>query len=250
MRPARCLIVDDESPARDELRYLLQRYDDIQVVGEAATVDEAMVLLDAVPYDVVLLDIRMPGEDGLSLAEKLRDEPSSPAVIFTTAYPDHALEAFDLRAVDYVLKPINAERLRQALDRVLTAERHGATVDPPKTEGQRPPEQLGRVPVQRGERIELINENDIFYASAARGYSYLYVDDKKLLANFTLLELEERLSRHFFRCHRSYLVNLRKVHEVVPDFAGAVVLIMNDRNRSRVPVSRRHARELRDILGM
>ena len=248
MHPARCLIVDDESPARDELRYLLQNYEDIEVVGEAATVSEARVLLDAVHYDVILLDIRMPGDDGLALAEHLRGIEASPAVIFTTAYPDYAVDAFGLNAVDYVLKPVDADRLRQALDRVLSQSRRASDNARPQPEGLT--EQFGRIPVQRGERILLVDEQEILYASAARGYSYLHVGDKKLLANFTLSELEDRLSSHFFRCHRSYLVNLDKVRELVSDFAGAMVLVMGDGGTNRVPVSRRRIRELRQMLGM
>ncbi|MEZ5216348.1 MAG: response regulator [Ilumatobacteraceae bacterium] len=111
MATLRCLIVDDESPARDELRYLLQQLDDVEVVGSAATADEAAVLIDALHHDLVFLDIHMPGMDGLELAERLRGTPGAPAIVFTTAYPDHAVEAFGLDAADYLLKPLDERRL-------------------------------------------------------------------------------------------------------------------------------------------
>lgn len=249
----RCLIVDDEAPAREELRFLLADFDDVQVVGEATNAEEALLLLRSIAYDVVLLDIRMPGGTGLEVAAALRQAPQRPAVIFTTAYPDYAVDAFDLAAVDYLLKPFDAERLRRALDRALASgedpggddEEDGAAVDP-AAHG----EAFARIPVQRGERTVLVGADEIVYASAARGYSHLKLADERVLTSFTLSELERRLPGHFFRAHRSHLVNLEHVRELVPDFKGALVLVMDDRQTSRVEVSRRQARALRRVLGL
>lgn len=253
---ARCLIVDDEAPAREELRYLLQAFDDVQVVGEATNAEEALVLLSGLDYDVVLLDIRMPGGTGIEVAEALQRAPHRPAVIFTTAYPDYAVEAFDLAAADYLLKPIDSERLRRALDRALGA----ADEDEPRraeprrgTESRRagePAGGLGRIPVQRGDRTVLVDASEIVYARAVRGYSSLQLRDQRALVNLTLADLERRLGDKFFRAHRSYLVNLDYVRELVPDFRGALVLVMDDPHGSQVEVSRRQARELRRLLGM
>jgi DNA-binding LytR/AlgR family response regulator len=244
---ARCLIVDDEAPAREELRYLLDRFEHVQVVGEATNAEEALVLLASLEYDIVLLDIRMPGGTGLEVATALREAPHQPKVIFTTAYPDHAVEAFDLEAADYLVKPFDAERLGRALDRALSAEEHEPRLapTPPRTT-----ESLGRIPVHRGDRTVLVDEAAVVYASAARGYSYLQLFDERVLVNFSLNELERRLQGHFFRAHRSYLVNLDFVRELVPDFNGALVLVMDDKAGSRVEVSRRQARELRRLLGL
>jgi len=258
MRP-RALIVDDEAPARAELRYLLEELGQVQVVGEAATREEALLLLQSLPYDLVLLDIRMPGGSGLEVAAALRDLPYPPKVIFTTAYPDHAVDAFDLAAVDYLVKPFDSARLGRALERALE---HAGADDAPSAgvpsgggTGRRgdetvTPEPLARVPVQRDGRTVLVDQSAIVYASAARGYSYLKLADERLLVTFSLNELERRLHGHFFRAHRSYLVNLNHVRELVPDFKGALVLVMNDRQRSQVEVSRRQARELRRRLGV
>jgi DNA-binding LytR/AlgR family response regulator len=253
-RRARCLIVDDEAPAREELRYLLRGFDDVMVVGEAGDAEEALVLLDSVDYDVVLLDIRMPGGTGLELAARLRDRPGPPAVVFTTAYPDHAVDAFDVGAADYLLKPFDAARLRRALDRVLN--RPGEDAEPgaaPLTPAQNQPADeadLSRIPVQRGERTVLVDAAEVRFATAARGYSYLKLAEERVLVSFTLSELERRLPGHFFRTHRSSLVNLRCVRELVPDFRGALVLVMDDPQGSRVEVSRRQAPELRRRLGL
>lgn len=252
---ARALIVDDEAPARAELRYLLDEFDQVQVVGEATNVEEALVLLRSLTYDLVLLDIRMPGGTGLEIAAALRELPHRPKVIFTTAYPDHAVEAFDLEAVDYLVKPFDADRLGRALDRALEG---GLDDNEPQSSSQpmrslpagAGSETLGRIPVQHDGRTVLVDEASIIYASAARGYSYLQLAGERVLVNFSLNELERRLRGHFFRTHRSYLVNLDHVRELVPDFKGALVLVMGDRQRSRVEVSRRQARELRRVLGM
>jgi DNA-binding LytR/AlgR family response regulator len=183
-------------------------------------------------------------------------------VIFTTAYPDYAVEAFDLEAADYLVKPFDSDRLRRALDRALEgalddSEPHAAAAGGVQAggglggSGPGPPaEPLGRIPVQRDGRTVLVDQTSIIYASAARGYSYLQLADERVLVSFSLNELERRLRGHFFRTHRSYLVNLDHVRELVPDFKGSLVLVMDDRQRSRVEVSRRQARELRRVLGM
>jgi DNA-binding LytR/AlgR family response regulator len=270
--PARCLIVDDESPARDELRHLLSGFDDVVVVGEATTAEEAQLLIGSLDYDLVLLDIRMPGMGGLELARALADVPTRPAIVFTTAYADHAVEAFDLEAADYLVKPFDADRLRRAVDRALEqrAERAPDTtggdaqgtpdgVDDEATGPARPPA-VGRIPVHKGGRILLVEEPRIAYAEAARGYAYLklvtpnvgavQLGDDRLLTSYTLADLEERFSDAFVRTHRSFLVNLRHVREVVPQVGGTLTLVMGDRDRSQVPVARRQATDLRRRLGV
>jgi DNA-binding LytR/AlgR family response regulator len=283
--PARCLIVDDESPARDELRHLLGGCDDVVVVGEATTAEEAELLIGSLHYDVVFLDTRMPGMGGLELARLLAGRPDRPGVVFTTAYADHAVEAFDLEAADYLVKPFDARRLRRALDRALehldpeaAASAPGDEPDGDEPDGDRDADRtpaasgsdaggapagrgtVGRIPVHRGDRIILIEEPRIAFAEAARGYAYLKLvvpasaraepSDDRLLTSYTLGDLEERFSTDFVRTHRSYLVNLRHVREVVPHVGGTLTLVMGDRARSQVPVARRQAAELRRRLGV
>lgn len=305
MQP-RALIVDDEAPAREELRFLIEGLGDldgagpVQVVGEATNGEEALLLLTSLDYDLVFLDIRMPGLTGLDVARKLRGQARRPQIIFTTAYPDHAVDAFDLAATDYLVKPFDAERFRRAVERALASgpERpaaeapadqaqgqpsgqaaavHPTSVQPtpmqpgqqvqqsrqvspqvpPQTAAQAPSQaprqtepQLVRIPVQKDGRTVLVQGESIVYAAASRGYSSLKLADERVLVSFSLNELERRLHGHFCRVHRSYLVNLRYVRELAPDFRGTLVLVMNDRQRSRVEVSRRHARELRRRLGL
>jgi len=248
---ARCLIVDDEAPAREELRYLLQSFPHVQVVGEATNAEEAALLLDSLDYDVVLLDIRMAGGTGLDLAARLREQGHPAAVVFTTAYPDHAVEAFDLAAADYLVKPFDEERLGRALRRALGSTGPDEDEPPPHAGEDRVPADLAsRIPVQHAGRTVLVEPDDIYYASASRGYSYLKLADDRVLTTYTLADLERRLSAGFFRCHRSYLVNLRHVRELVSDYQGGLVLVIDDSQRSRVEVSRRQTAALRRALGV
>jgi len=250
--PIRCLIVDDEAPARDELRFLLDDVDGVQVVGAAATAEEAEMLLGAVSYDVVFLDIRMPGCGGLELAERLIDQQPRPDIVFTTAYPDHAVRAFELSAVDYLLKPFDADRLSRALERVAerrseTHVRSAALVAPSRADEPPPPV---RLPIRKGDTTVFLVEEDLIAASAARGYCYLTLRSERVLASYNLAELEDRLSQRFFRAHRSHLVNLHRVAELRSDYRGALVLIMDDESSTVIPVSRRVGPELRKKLGL
>lgn len=260
-RDLRCLIVDDESPARDELRFLLDEHGGVQVVGSAATGEEALVLLQNVAYDIVFLDIRMPGLSGLDLAARIHDAPNRPQVVFTTAHPDHAVDAFDLSAADYLLKPLSSARLAESIARAKARTMANESMVSPTGDGFRtgpvvssmqsaPGFQENRLPVQRGDRTVFVNERDIVAAAAAHGYSYIYLRAERVLVNYSLTELEQRLSTVFFRVHRSYLANLNRLVELRPDFKGALVLVMDDEARTRIPVSRRQAQELRRRLGM
>jgi DNA-binding LytR/AlgR family response regulator len=222
----------------------------VQVVGEATNAEEAALLLDSVDYDVVLLDIRMPGGTGLELATRLREQGHPAAVVFTTAYPDHAVEAFDVAAADYLVKPFDEERLGRALRRALSSSADDDEPPPAQVDTRLPPALAARIPVQQGGRTVLVEPDDIYYATASRGYSYLKLVDDRVLTTFTLADLERRLTAGFFRCHRSYLVNLRHVRELVSDYQGGLVLIIDDSQRSRVEVSRRQAAALRRALGV
>ncbi|HUG83204.1 MAG TPA: LytTR family DNA-binding domain-containing protein [Euzebya sp.] len=251
--PARCLIVDDEAPAREELRFLMRPIADlVTVLGEATNAQEALGLLRSIPYDLVLLDIHMPGGSGLEVAREILQLTPRPAVIFTTAHADHALDAFELQAVDYLMKPIDEERLHRAVERALAdrfhvADGEGAAPPVAAKAGNAP---TTRIPVQQGDRTVLVNAADVIYASATRGYSYLKLPDERYLVSWSLTELEERLGPSFLRVHRSHLVNLSHVSELIPDFRGSLVLVMDDRQRSRVEVARRQAGTLRRALGM
>lgn len=254
MKPKlKVLILDDEYPARKELRYHLEQYNHIQVVGEAANAIEALELINAVDYSVVFMDIDMPGESGLQLGEKLRSNDNGPAIIFVTAHDDFALEAFSVNALDYVLKPINPDRLAKAVEKLeqqFSAKSNKEIIQEPVVT-QEQDNSLDIIPVENNGKTLLVNQKDILFFHANNDYTYLKTESKKFLTRFTLKELENRLTNtQFFRCHRSYLINLKKIKEVIPLYNGTLVLIVNDQESSEVPVSRAQVKKVRNLLGL
>ena len=250
-RRLRALIVDDEHAAREELRYLLRSFPEVEVVGEATQTSEALELIRNIDYDLCFLDIRMPGGTGLELVRELSKQRHRPAVIFTTAYPDHAVEAFELDAVDYLLKPFDEARLGHALEKVVERSELPAELEG-QTGGRENSDEpsIDKIAVPLAGRTILLDVDEIVYATAARGYSYLVTSRGRHLVPNSLADLERRLVRRgFFRTHRGYLINLRKAQAIEPDFAGSLQVVMEEREE-RVPVSRRQARELKRLIGL
>lgn len=249
----RALIVDDEYPARQELRYILNNFPEIEVVGEAANAQEALALIEALDYSVLFLDISMPGMDGLELGAAIRELENPPYVIFVTAYNGFALKAFEVDAIDYVMKPIDESRLRMAINKVIRATQEVAPCAEPEAKSDpvaRPAIRIDRLPAERNGKTILVSESDIVYTFTERDTVYLKTYDEKLLTRFTVKELESRLDPNiFFRTHRCCVVNLRKVKEIIPFFNGTYSLVVDDRERSEVPLSRGQAKKLRKILG-
>lgn len=267
----KALIVDDEYPARKELRFFLNKFDNIEVVGEATNAQEALTLIKALDYSILFLDIEMPGMNGLEVGAKVQEMPNPPHVIFVTAYDEYAVKAFEVNAVDYILKPIEEKRLTQVINKIVKMKQqqpqqpqvNGAATVPQGQEalapgdvvagaGQKPQHiKIDRIPAEKQGKTILVNESDIIYAFTEQDYVYIKTISDKLFTRFTLKELESRLnSAVFFRTHRCYLVNLHKVKEIIPFFNGTYTLIVEDNDKSEVPVSRAQAKKLRKILGM
>lgn len=245
----RAVIVDDEYPAREELRYLLRSFPEIEVVGEAAETTEALELIRNIDYDLCFLDVKMPGASGIDLVRELSRVPHRPAVIFVTAYPDYAVEAFDLDAIDYLLKPFDEARLARALQRLVErgAESDALDHEPPVPAEAGPA--IDKIPVPHRDRTILLDVGDVVYATAAHGYSYLVTSQGRHLVPYSLAELQRRLGKRFFRTHRGYLINLGRARAIEPDFKGALQVLLQDGD-VRVPVSRRQARALKQLLGL
>ncbi|QSX09427.1 LytTR family transcriptional regulator DNA-binding domain-containing protein [Alkalibacter rhizosphaerae] len=243
----KALIVDDEYPAREELRYLLSRLEGVEVVGEATNGKEALALITALDYDMVFLDINMPQMDGMDLGEKIKELEDPPAIVYITAYDQYALQAFRVNAVDYLLKPIEEEKLSHAVERIRN--RFKTTVSPKKQD--LPKEPIQRLSVEQGGKIVLLDAVDVYYAFSEGSYVYVATDQQKYLTKYTLQALEEKLDpKLFFRCHRSYLVNLKKIKEIAPFFKGTYNIRMTDKNNTQIPVSRRQAKHLKQILDL
>ncbi len=245
----RALIVDDEAPARSELRYMLEKADDVEIVGEASNAREAIELIRALNHDVVFLDIEMPGLTGLNVAEIILELPRSPAVVFVTAYGEYAVKAFELDATDYLIKPFDEKRLHKTLNKITEVRREDQQVT-----NNQPSEGLlniGRIPVEKRGKTILLSTDDIIYANTKNDYTFIQTYDDSYITSFTLKELEGRLQDDaFFRAHRGFIVNLHEVKEIVPMFGGSFLLRVKDSKESEIPVSRRNARKLRSILGL
>ena len=237
----RVLAVDDEAPARAELAYLLGRDERISEVQTADDGAEALRMLEDTPYDALFVDIRMPGLDGLDLARVLRRFTSPPAVVFVSAYDQHALEAFDLRAVDYLMKPVRDERLAEAVGRVLEAR---GRVAPPAAVGTETDDDE-TIAVELGGVTRFVKRSDVRYVEAHGDYARLVTEDGRHLVRVSLALLEEQwASAGFVRIHRRWLVPLDAIDEVRTD-GGRVSVRVGD---AVLQVSRRHTRELRDRL--
>lgn len=255
----KALIVDDEYPARQELRHVLNKFDNVEIVGEAANAQEALALIKALDYSVLFLDIEMPGMSGLELGEAIQKLPNKPYVIFVTAYDEYAVKAFEVDAVDYIVKPVEEERLKKAVEKVAALlQQEGGIAKKSDSNGmrERKDDEAGsqfkfdRLPAEKNGKTVLVNENDIFCAFTENDNVYVKTYEDKLYTRFTLKELQARLNPEiFFRTHRCYLVNMQKVKEIIPFFNGTYNLVLEDKERSEVPVSRAQAKKLRKIIG-
>lgn len=238
----RVLAVDDEAPARAELAYLLGRDPRVASVLTAADGAEALRTLETTTVDALFVDIRMPGLDGLDLARILRRFATPPAVVFVSAYDSHAVEAFDLRAVDYVMKPVREERLTEAVRRVLESRGRAPApvVAPPSPEADDE-----TIAIELGGVTRFVKRSDVRYVEAHGDYARLVTADGRHLVRVSLAHLEEEwAAAGFVRIHRRWLVALPAIDEVRTD-GGRMSLRVGD---AVLAVSRRHNRELRDRL--
>ncbi|MHB1127398.1 MAG: LytR/AlgR family response regulator transcription factor [Bacillota bacterium] len=247
------LIVDDEYPARQELRFMLSSYDNVEIVGEATSGLEALKLLDALDYSILFLDIEMPGMNGLELGNIIQNRPNPPYIIFVTAYEEYAVRAFEVNAIDYLLKPFDERRLTQSMSKVFRLIEQNQTQEKEKRKktGSGETSKIDRIPVEKQGKTLLISEDEIIFAYTQDDNVYIKNYQDRLVTRFTLKELESRLSeKNFFRTHRCYIVNLNKVQEIIPFFNGTYTLIVDDAKKSEVPVSRNQAKKLKRLLGM
>jgi len=253
--PLKAVLVDDEQLARDELGYLLGQVGGIEVVGQAGNGVEALTTIDRLQPDVVFLDVQMPGLTGFEVARRLVDNRATSHVIFVTAYDQHAIEAFEVNAVDYLLKPVDQGRLEMAVDR---ARRRIATDGAVRNAELERIVQLvaerqsrrERLAIKVGERFLLVQAEDIIYASLAEDGISVVTNQHAGTSNYrTLDELQERLDPTvFWRVHRSHLVNINKIKEIVPWFSRNYILRMKDEKSTEIPVSRTQTRRLREYL--
>ena len=262
MTPLSVLVVDDEQLAREELCFLLEKAGGIEIAGQAADGVEALRLYTVLKPDVVFLDVQMPGLTGFEVAQRLMLTGAPPQLVFVTAYDQHAVEAFSVNAVDYVLKPVDEARLSQTLERVRGRVQARPTSAAPlplssddlervieavqARQGQRR-EQLA---IRVGERFSLVQSDEVVHASLVDDAITVATQSVAGTSSYrTLDELQARLDPNvFWRVHRSHLVNITKIKEVVPWFSRNYLLRMKDPKTTEIPVSRTQTRRLREYL--
>lgn len=255
------VIVDDEQLARDELAYLLKSVGDVEVVAQGHNGVEAVNLIKEYSPDVVFLDVQMPGLDGFGVIKKLIDKKvPMPQIIFGTAYDQYAVKAFEVNAVDYLLKPFDKKRVVQAVDKA--RKRLGVAPSPSDKletliemlEQQKQPTSTApsKVLIKSGGRLFLVDQKDICFASIEDGVITVVTPTLEGQSNCrTLEELLATLDQNlFWRAHRSYLVNINRIKEVVPWFKSSYQLRMGDKSGTEVPVSRAQTKRLRELFGL
>jgi two-component system LytT family response regulator/two-component system response regulator LytT len=247
------LIIDDELPARDELRYLVSQEVDTEVVGDADNVAEAVGMAATLQPDVIFLDINMREMSGLEAAAILRKVAKEAMIVFATAYDEFALKAFDIGAVDYILKPFEQERISKTIARLRNYQPDEWSMASRKVDTALGGSKilLRKLPVEKAGKIVLLNYNEIIYAYANNGAVSVVTENGELNYGGTLAELQERVENTtLIRVHKSYIVNLDQVKEVVPWFKGTYWLKMNCNCKNEIPVSKSQIKEIKTILGL
>ncbi len=248
------ILVDDERLACDELAYLLRDFADVELIATAANGVEAVKLIEDLEPDLVFLDVQMPGLDGMSVIQKLREkEVPLPHFVLATAYDQYALEAFRLEALDYILKPIEKDRLAVTVERArrLLAEKNGKAAvaelaaGAPKTTFQR-----SKLLVRSSNRNFIVDAQDIIYATIEDGLITVVATNLEGESNYrTIEEMQSNLDPDvFWRVHRSFLVNINRIKEVIPWFKSSFQLRMDDKKHTEIPVSRVQTKRLRSLL--
>jgi len=252
------IIVDDEKPARDELAFLLRGFSEINLLAQGKNGLEAVNLIKEHSPDLLFLDVQMPGLDGFGVLKKLVERKLKvPHVVFATAFDHYAVQAFDVNAVDYVLKPFDKTRIAKAIQKAKKEiEAHTSPTErleqlvsqlaAPKPASSQP----SKVLIRSQQRMLLVDSSDLIFASIEGGLISVIAKDVEGMSNYrTLEELLAALDHEsFWRPHRSFLVNIHHIKEVVPWFKSSFMLKMDDRKQSEIPVSRQQTRRLRELF--
>ncbi|AKL96923.1 sensory transduction protein LytT [Clostridium aceticum] len=239
MDKLKALLVDDEAPAREELKYLLSRNKDVEIIKDVDNLEDAIIALNTHQIDIIFLDIQINNDNGIEFAEIIKSREV--AIIFATAYDQYAVEAFSLNAVDYLLKPFSQERVNQSVNKAIKR----------ITEDNKPKRVLKKFTFWKGDKMVVVAPEDILY---------LTVDDRKVIVETTkgtltdagpLLTTYEKLDPSLFiRTHRSYIVNLEKIEEIIPWFNNTYILKMIGLKDKEIPVSRSYLQEFKKVIGV
>jgi two-component system, LytTR family, response regulator LytT len=245
----KAFIVDDEPLARDELAFLLKRSKQVEIAGEGDSIESSLSQIQELQIDVIFLDIQLADESGLDLAEKIMDLDPRPEIVFATAYDEYALKAFELQAIDYIMKPFDEIRVLQTVEKLAKVlkgkeNRDSSSLDKRLSSGKR----NDKLAVTIDERIVLIPVHEIVYIGTIEGRTVIVTDKQRYQVNEPLITYERKLhQRSIVRVHRGYLVNLDKIVEIQPWFHSTYNLIMKD--GEKIPVSRTFTKDLKEHFG-
>lgn len=261
--PLTALIIDDEQLARQELQYLLERAGGVEILGQGTNGIEAVELIRTHKPDMVFLDVQMPGLDGFAVLKKLLDRKiPMPQVVFATAFNQYAVRAFEVNAVDYLLKPFDRKRVMQTIEKAtarlaapaesVSEAKLDALLRLVEEQAQAPRANSSKVVVRAQSRLLLVNQREICFASIEGGTISVVTSTVEGQSNCrTLEELMDQLNPEtFWRAHRSYLVNIQHIREVVPWFKSSYQLRMDDPKKTEIPVSRAQTKRLRELFNL
>ncbi|WHY64491.1 LytTR family DNA-binding domain-containing protein [Neobacillus sp. SuZ13] len=256
----RAIIVEDEIPAREELEYLVEAYSEIDVTHFFDDGLDVLKFLQEHDTDVIFLDINIPSLNGMLLASTISKFSKRPYIVFTTAYKEHAAQAFELEAFDYILKPYDEKRIAAMLSRLESAFKrdHAETtlldrkleshLKPQVQQREIPSQASNRINLKKNDKIIVTDANDIYYAIASEKVTLVYTQGEEYTMPMSITEFDALLPENlFFRCHRSYTVNLTKIREIVPWFNQTYILRLKDRTEE-IPVSRSKVKAFRQIM--
>lgn len=231
-----CIIVDDEYPAIKELAYFIENFSSIKLIGEF---DDGLKALDYIKEnkpDVIFLDINMPKLDGMSLGRIIRSFEYKPVIVFITAYREHAVEAFDIEAFDYILKPYSESRIITTLKKLEKIESNKVSSN--------------KITLWKNDKLVVVDINDICYCEAMEREVYVYTKDDRYIIHSSITDFYKKLPHTlFFRCHRSFIVNLDRISEIVPWFNNTLVLKIKGIDAD-IPVSRNNINEFKNLMGI
>jgi two-component system LytT family response regulator/two-component system response regulator LytT len=247
------VLVDDEQLASEELAYLLKEFPEVEILATGRNGLEAIKLIETLEPDVVFLDVQMPGLDGFGVIQKLKEKGVPlPHFILATAYDQYALEAFRWEALDYLLKPVEKDRLALAVERACKAvsEKAKAAPQPAEAESIKIPSQRTKLLVRSNNRHFIVDAQDVIYATIDDGLITVVASGVEGESNYrTIEELQSNLDpATFWRVHRSFLVNIHRIKEVIPWFKSSFQLRMDDKKQTEIPVSRVQTKRLRALL--
>ena len=249
--PISTLLVDDEKLACDELAYQLREFSDIEIVATASNGLEALKLIEDLEPDLIFMDVQMPGLDGLAVIRKLRElNVPLPYFVMVTAYDQYAVEAFRWEALDYLLKPVENDRLAMAVERARKGIAERAKTTAPEPPPPKPALQRTKLLVKSNHRNFIVDAQEVVYATIDDGLITVVATNLEGHANYrTIEELQSNLDPDtFWRVHRSYLVNIHRIKEVIPWFKSSFQLRMDDKKQTEIPVSRVQTKRLRALL--